>query len=370
VEAKWVDTSKKNPCQGFRVQMLTVEGNSARCSMGKALNLALVGGGNLTPGAVAGSTCDLGVKVTPVQTGIVELDLECAQTLPPAPALPGKLAVAGRNCIRLNIMVELGKTQKIPLNSQGKEGKPTKWMEVTVKDFSHESKPVGFMELNPNLSPMFIARFPDGMAAVPPPAPIPMAPPVYTPFPAVPPMSGLLPPPVPAPPMDAVKDPEGPGYYAPVSRPLAVPPPAPPVAMAVMPPAAPEGYYSCPVPAEPMAPRGVIRAVRENGKDRLELHHSNSARITVDSFDLNMPGCDSLKVSADHHQVALSCEKLEVVADHVTADHEGRLVLQGHVQVTFHPKDQAVQKVAVEKAILRVTDWHLTLEMSAGMSAK
>jgi hypothetical protein len=272
----------------------------------------------------------------------------------------------------IHLVTVEGGTAKIPLDHQmTKSGEPKKWLEFTVKDFCTEGRPVGMIEPNPNPSPTYMGRCPDGTPlAVEPPGPIPMARPACAAMPVVPPAPAMIPPPLP--PVEATKRPDGMRVMV-VARPMAVPPPAPPIPMAMMPP--PHGYYVAPAPSEPMGPGSVIRAVSEEGKNRLEVRSAKyvgyhwqgddmGAVATMDNVTFKMPGCDSLKMFADHQQVAISCPNFEALADCVTKDPCGNLMLQGHVQLTYHKKDRSVHKVVVDDACLRPSDGYLRFEVN------
>jgi hypothetical protein len=290
-----------------------------------------------------------------------------------------------------------GQSAKIPLDDQtAKSGEPKKWFEFTVKDFSFEGKPVGFIELNPNPPPKYIGRMPDGTLAVEPPPPMPDVkpalvhtsrgvfqvvrhlngislepppPPTCAATPAAPRAPALAPPP---PPPEEAMRPDG--VRTVVSQPMAVPLPAPPVPMAATPPF--RGYYQVsPVSVEPMGLGGVIRAVCEEGKSRLEFRNAkyvgyhweaddNGPVATMESMTYKMTGWDTLKIFADHQQVAICCPNLKALADCVTKDPHGQLVLQGHVQLTYHKKDQPAHKVVVDQAFLRPSDGQLRFEVN------
>src|SRR5262249_26284006 len=152
--------------------------------------------------------------------------------------------------------------------------------------------------------------------------------------------------------MSVVEVPEAPTYYVPTFSAHIAPPPAAPDVMPYAPPA-PDVYYAAPAPTPsmiyappapavyqaapmavpPMPLASVIRVVSEKGQDRLEIHNSSFARMTCESLNLKVPGCEAFQVEADHHQVALSCENLEAVADRMTTDHQGQVILQGHVKL-------------------------------------
>ena len=159
-----------------------------------------------------------------------------------------------------------------------------------------------------------------------------------------------------------------------MSQPMAIPLPAPPVAMAIIPPTA--GYcYAGPAPAEPMGLGGIIRVVTDEGKNRLEFRNGkyvadhweiddNGTIATAESMTYKMSGCETLKICADNQQVAISCGNLQAWADCLTKDPHGQLILQGHVQLSYHKKGQPVHKVVADEAFLRLSDGHLRFEVN------
>jgi hypothetical protein len=362
LEAKLVDASKNGPCDGVNIHLVAEAGRPAQMSMNKAMIPLSLNGEKAAEGTALKSTYNLRVQVTPVRANLVDVEWECTEMLSRDPGARGESAVPRSNCVRVKTRQELGKTARTALDRpMDQSDKARKWLEVTVKDFSYEGKPVGFLESNPNPPPEYIGRMPGGTVAVMPP-PMPPAPPTCAANPCAP----LPPPGVRPTDIGTVNLPDGSACCV-VSRPASVPPPAPPVAMAAMPPRAAGGYCAAPVPAGPMAFASVIRSVSDKGKDRLEIHNDSFAQMTVDSLDLKVPGCDALKLSVDHQQVAMSCPLLRAVADTVATDHQGQLILQGHVRLTIHQEDHSVvDNIAVDQAVLRLDDGELRLKLKSG----
>jgi hypothetical protein len=88
---------------------------------------------------------------------------------------------------------------------------------------------------------------------------------------------------------------------------------------------------------------GVEAACEETGKQadvcqaskkdkkQLEIHCSCGTTMTCEQTELKMPGCPTLKVICASDRVSVVGDTIEAMADSITTDERGTLILEGHV---------------------------------------
>jgi hypothetical protein len=332
VQARLMRLNGKKPEIVCRPEFLVLEGQRAACAAAVA-----------NPDA---PHCNLQFVVTPSCPESANVEVTCTR-IPCLVKPAAQHGIVHFDVTKTKANVKLGKTFKIPLRQAS--GSAKSWLELEVN-------------AEPGHDPAFV-----GMRACPVACPAAAECGMDCSRPCAAPGGGAAcvaeclpcPRPVAAPAAFAVDMPQHRlmhGIVAGHSGLMALP-------MPTRPPAPAAGAFVPMQPAAPVCTSSLIRAVTHDGATRLQLQCGDDVSVSFSEMTLNQSGGPSIRVTPCGEQVEISTPHITAVADSARVELGRHLVyLEGDVKLTHTAKGKQ-NVTCADKACIRFTDGHATLQL-------